>query len=242
MKLRPSVLNLSCALALILLCLSRVCVSSKVLHPESLHFESNEALATYISQNPRLKVFYIADSPGITSLPALPSTLGSLNVSNCSGISSWQLPTSLTNLVVYNSPTITNLPILPSSLTDLSVSNCPGIESLPQLPSSLINLLVRDCPGIAILPQLPRSLITLRIWRCSITYLPPLPDTLTSLDLISVPLRRLPALPSTLAILELESCNDLSTLPELPASLTNSPLRYPGLRIRNCSGLAHLSP
>ncbi len=77
----------------------------------TMHFESNEQLAAYLCENPGPKVLEFNNCPGLTSLPAPPSTL--------------------TNLRVYNCLELKSLPVLPSVLTSLEVDNCPGLKSLP---------------------------------------------------------------------------------------------------------------
>jgi hypothetical protein len=68
-----------------------------------MKFESNEALAAYLLANPNLADMVICDSPGLTSLPDLPSSLTYLAVYNCSGLTSLPtLPGTLTCLVVTN--------------------------------------------------------------------------------------------------------------------------------------------
>ena len=74
-----------------------------------MRFESKEALAAYFWEHPGLKSFELYNCPGLTSLPALPSTLTYLRVDNCPGL--------------------TSLPALPSTLTYLRVDNCPGLTS-----------------------------------------------------------------------------------------------------------------
>ncbi len=74
-----------------------------------MRIESKEKLAAYFWENPGLKTLELDNCPGLTSLPALPSTL--------------------TDLRVYNCPGLTSLPALPSTLTYLRVYNCPGLTS-----------------------------------------------------------------------------------------------------------------
>jgi hypothetical protein len=74
-----------------------------------MRIESNEQLAAYFRENPELKTLELYNCPGLTSLPALPSTLTGLGVDNC--------------------PVLTSLPALPSTLTDLLVNKCPGLTS-----------------------------------------------------------------------------------------------------------------
>ena len=51
-----------------------------------MYYESKEALAAFFWEHPDLKDLYLDNCPGITSLPALPSSLINLWVDNRPGI------------------------------------------------------------------------------------------------------------------------------------------------------------
>ena len=131
----------------------------------------------------------------LTSLPKLPSTLGSLTCCNNK---------------------LTSLPALPSSLVYL---NCPNnrLTSLPTLNDSLKLL---DCSGnlLTSLPSLPNSLSALACGYNVINSLPTLPGSLQSLIAVSCQLANLPALPPKLQVLYV-GVNQLTSIPVLPDSL-----------------------
>ena len=54
----------------------------------TMRIESKEKLAAYFWENPGLKTLELDNCPGLTSLPALPSTLTYLRVDNCPGLTS----------------------------------------------------------------------------------------------------------------------------------------------------------
>ena len=133
---------------------------------------------------------------GLTTLPPLPATLTTLDVSDNQLATLPELPATLRALQASRNR-LTTLPILPANLTSLSVS-CNQLTSLPRLPSTMKSLYA------------PLNLLT---------GLPNLPATLETINVACNRLSALPDLPATLKILDVEG-NQLTAMPELPATLT----------------------
>lgn len=76
----------------------------------------------------------LMSNPNLTSLPALPSVLGWLDVSQCSILTLPSLPASLMYLTCNNN-NISCLPLLPNGLQQLIANNNP-VNCLPNIPTN----------------------------------------------------------------------------------------------------------
>ncbi|MBL7926881.1 MAG: T9SS type A sorting domain-containing protein [Bacteroidia bacterium] len=133
----------------------------------------------------------------LTTIPALPNNLLSLDC-------------SINNL--------NTLPTLPNSLNTLYCYE-NNLSSLPSpLPTQLLDLAC-DYNSITSLPALPLSLIYLSCGGNLLTSLPVLPPSLTVLFFDANAVNTMPLLPASLEILSFAS-NKISIIPELPISLT----------------------
>jgi uncharacterized repeat protein (TIGR01451 family) len=172
----------------------------------------------------------------LTSLPALPDSLGNLYCCNNQLTSLPILPVSLYYLDC-NTNQLTSLPTLPVSLNYLdcntnqltSLPTLPNnlwflfcyynqLTSIPTLPTLLISI---DCGGnqLTNLPSLPNSIIVLRCWYNKLSSLPSLPTSLQYLECSENQITNLPSLPNSIISLG-SSFNLLTSLPTLPDSLT----------------------
>lgn len=152
----------------------------------------------------------------IALLPSLPTSLETLDVIQNPLTSLPQLPSSLLFLRVdYGS--LTTLSQLPNSLIDLSVSN-NNISVIPPLPASLQTLNVSYNP-LSQNPVLPNGLIAFQCWSCNLTSCPQLPASLQELDFAYNNISVLPDMPSSLYNLTIYGTN-ITTLPHLPQKMS----------------------
>jgi hypothetical protein len=113
---------------------------------------------------------------------------------------------------------ITAIPYFPEGLRTITCANM-NIRSLPPLPPTLEELYVYMNPDLRHLPDLPDGLRILNCSHSALTELPQLPASLETLSCNNTLIQRLPSLPSGLLKLHLNNCNDMRTLPILPASI-----------------------
>ncbi|KAJ6934579.1 disease resistance protein [Populus alba x Populus x berolinensis] len=159
-----------------------------------------------------------------------PSTLQSLEISNCKKLIDYkglQHLTSLRDLRINNCPLIESMPEegLPSSLSSLYIRSCPLLKSLPRLQhlTSLTRLGISECPLIESMPEegLPSSLSSLVIHWCSMLKSLPRLQHLTSLRRLGISecplIESMPeeGLPSSLSTLVIRKCPMLKSLPRL---------------------------
>ncbi|XP_073263971.1 LOW QUALITY PROTEIN: putative disease resistance RPP13-like protein 1 [Populus alba] len=163
-----------------------------------------------------------------------PSTLQSLEISNCNkliaGRMQWGLQTlpSLSDFTIGWDENVGSFPeemLLPSSLTYLQIYSLKHLKSLPRLQhlTSLTSLRISDCPLIESMPEegLPSSLSFLLIYNCPMLKSLPRLQHLTSLTSLFIwycPLiESMPeeGLPSSLSTLVISYCSMLKSLPRL---------------------------
>ena len=130
----------------------------------TLAIGSNPLPALPAAWPPQLVSLYCNRISGITSLPALPSTLTNMDCSEMS---------------------LTSLPALPAGLHTLTCYR-NSITSLPALPAGLTQLICSFNP-ISVLPSLPATLSVLTCGATLITELPPLPPPIDYLDIDQLP-------------------------------------------------------
>ncbi len=145
---------------------------------------------------------FVRTLPGLSSLPALPDSLKTLEISNNILTSLPALPEGMLALSCIHNK-LSTLPALPSTLTTLSCGYqtivlpalpdnlqnlyCQqgGLTSLPALPLHLKTLFCNTNPQLQALPALPASLQSLYSYGTDLLSLPPLPDSLMTLNLDS---------------------------------------------------------
>ncbi len=158
------------------------------------------------------------DNASYTSIPALPSTLRYLRLSQCTGATQLpSFPASLEDILISEAFNITGpLPALPPALKNLAISGFfTGITSFP---AGLLRLNSDGCARIGSLPPLPQGLKMLSCRYDSLDQLPALPNSLDSIDCSINNITSLPTLPTNLSYLKCGN-NNFSTLPALPSTL-----------------------
>jgi uncharacterized repeat protein (TIGR01451 family) len=183
----------------------------------------------------QLKSIVLISNTGLSSIPALPSQLSSLQCVQISIDTLPPLPATLLSLTV----TQTLLQQLPSLPIQLKYLYCYDnhLTSLPSMPDSLLVLYCQNNYSIAaissfntVLKQLncnnyniqisnlPSSLEELILSSSNLDSLPVLPPNLKRLECANNRLSYLPSLPNGIKVLNISN-NRLSTLPALPDSL-----------------------
>lgn len=94
------------------------------------YFESDQALHDYLGANRDLKHLRIEDSPRITLVPPLPSTVEFLQIVNCVCLTEFAVVhEGLVELRIYDCPGLTSLPKMPQTLEDIRIFNCAGLHT-----------------------------------------------------------------------------------------------------------------
>ena len=193
---------------------------------------------------PNLTFLDCSNDPNMVSLPALPSSLVTLNCIQTPISVLPALPDSLEYLDVNTDYSLTSLPPLPAKLKYLDISHNNISYFTGNLPSHLTYL---DCSYNGFYDSLPSLVNTsLNTLRCNNNYLPylaPLPASLQYLDCSFNQLTSLPAFNDSLVYIYCQN-NQIDSLPAFPLSmrkvicndnqLTALPLLNNGLRDLEC--------
>lgn len=167
---------------------------------------------------PNLEQLIIFGSMNAT-LPALPSTVVELRLTNLTVLTSLTVPPACEVLVLSDMGSLTSLGALPPSLRELHV-NGTAITTLPSLPTGLEELFISyNTPGLSSSFTLPTSLRAFNVDGEAWTVLPALPDSLEYLFLNALPLTALDPFPPSLDSLVLY-LPLVTELPEFPAGLS----------------------
>ena len=146
------------------------------------------------------------------------------------------LPSSLTQLTLYNNQLTGTIPSLPNSLTYLYLNTNQLTGSIPALPNSLTQLNLSNNQLTGTIPTLPSSLTQLFLVSNQLTgSIPSLPNALTFLNLSNNQLTgSIPALPSSLTYLSLYSNSFLQSA--IDAVLCDADANCPSINNINLSG------
>lgn len=178
----------------------------------------------------------VCDNSVLDSLPALPSTLISLDIQRNKIENLPSLPPNLEILNCSFNPLYT-LPSLPSSLKILNCSN-DSLLSFPSMPPNLVELtcernLFTTIPSLPIglkylycsnnnnltsITSFPDSLQDIQLNYCNLSSIPSLPNSLYTLFCTHNSIAVLPPIPTNLRDLNCEH-NHISAIPTLPSTL-----------------------
>jgi Leucine-rich repeat (LRR) protein len=153
----------------------------------------------------------------LSSLPALPSTLKTLNCHSNQIASLPDLPSGLVELTCFRN-NLSSLPALPGTLEILDCPFNPFAAGLPELPAALKELNCISCQ-LTSLPTLPDALTLLLCRDNQIKSLPILPNHLTELDFSDNQISFITDLPDTLVKLKFTN-NKINSLPAIPATVS----------------------
>ena len=156
----------------------------------------------------------VTNVPNLLSVPAFPPMLGSFFLSDAPNVNALPaFPDSLQSLSLTRLPLLVNLPPLPLTTTSLNLDNCATLSTISTLGSA--NTLNLDSlPALTTLPAIPASAILIEIHNASLLALDLL-GTPMQLDLFNLPLAALPDLSDIHGTVKLARLPDLLVLPAM---------------------------
>ncbi len=154
-----------------------------------------------------------------------------LELSNLPGLTSLNIPNSVTELRLYNMPGLTALNI-PDSVTYLSLNNMPGLTSL-NIPNSVTSLSLSNIPKTSLL-NIPNSVTYLSLGNMPGLTSLNIPNSVTDLSLSDMNEITSLNVPNTVKDLRLYSCTSLKTVDLQEGALQN-------VRFSYCSALTSVN-